>query len=75
MQERMSGASYGLSTLLVWMGGLNWPVISMVLGCILGIATFILNWRFQVRKLQVLQQAAERGYLNEPKRELRNRDS
>ena len=75
MQERVSGASYGLSTLLVWMAGLDWPVISLVLGCILGIATFALNWWFQIKKLRLLAEGIERGYLNEPKPELLKRSS
>lgn len=74
MQDKLNNSSYGLSALLMWMGTWNWPVISMVLGCVLGILTFLINWRYQAKRLKVLQDAAERGYLSEPKTELKRLD-
>lgn len=74
MQSKLSDASYGLSALLVWMGTWNWPIVSMALGCVLGILTFIINWRYQAKKLRILEDAAKRGYLSEPKSELWKRD-
>ena len=67
-----SKVSLGTSTLIIWMGGLNWNMIFMVTGFLMGLATLLINWYYKHKNSKVFaeasKEAAKRGYiLNEPK--------
>ena len=67
-----SKLSLGMSTLVVWMGGLNWNMIFMVAGFLMGLATLGINWYYKHKNSKIfaegVKKAAEKGYmLNEPK--------
>lgn len=67
-----SKVSLSTSTFVVWMGGLNWNMIFMVAGFLMGLATLGINWYYKHKNSKVFaeaaKKAAENGYiLNEPK--------
>ena len=67
-----SKVSLGMSTLVVWMGGLNWNMIFMVAGFLMGLATLLINWYYKYKNSKVFaeasKEAAKRGHvLNESK--------
>jgi len=67
-----SKVSLGTSSFVVWMGGLNWNMIFMVAGFLMGLATLGINWYYKHKNSKVfadgVKKAAEKGYiLNEPK--------
>ncbi|BBD74690.1 hypothetical protein [Pectobacterium phage PPWS2] len=67
-----SKVSIGTSALLMGMGGLNWNMIFMVAGFLMGLATLCINWYYKHKNSKVfaegVRRAAEKGYvLREPK--------
>lgn len=67
-----SKVSLSASTLIIWMGGLNWNMIFMVAGFLMGLATLLINWYYKYKNSKVFveasKEAAKRGHvLNEPK--------
>lgn len=62
----------GTSGLVTYMGSLNWNMIFMVAGFLMGLATLLINWYYKHKNSKVFEQAsneaAKRGYiLREPK--------
>lgn len=60
------------SAIVVGMGGLNWNMIFMVAGFLMGLATLCINWYYKHKNSKVfaegVRRAAEKGYvLREPK--------
>lgn len=67
-----SKLSIGTSALVMGMGSLNWNMIFMVLGFLMGLATLCINWYYKHKNSKVfaegVRRASEKGYLlNEPK--------
>lgn len=69
MGEKSASVSYGTAAFLLWLGQLDWSTISMVLGCILGIATFFVNLYYKRKNSKIYETAVKRGYLDEPQDE------
>lgn len=72
VQDGTTRLALGISGLVTSMGGLNWNMIFMVAGFLLGLATLLINWYYKHKNHKVFKQAskeaAKRGYiLREPK--------
>lgn len=67
MHERTATASYGISGLIIWLATLDWSTISMVVGIILGIGTFFINWHYKRANSKAFRDAIAKGRLiNDP---------
>lgn len=57
----------GSSGLVTYMGSLNWNMIFMVAGFLMGLATLLINWYYKHKNSKVFAsaagKAAERGYV------------
>lgn len=67
-----SKVSLGMSTLVIWMGGLDWNIVFMVAGFLMGLVTMGINWYYRHKNSRIfaegVKRAAEKGYvLNGPK--------
>lgn len=67
MHEKTSAASYSFAAVILWLGQVDWSTLSMIIGIILGIGTFIINWYYKRKNTRIYEEAVKRGYFNEPK--------
>jgi len=72
VQDGTTRLALGTSGLVTYMGSLNWNMIFMVAGFLMGLATLLINWYYKHKNSKVFEQAskeaAKRGYiLREPK--------
>jgi len=67
MQDRASLASYAGSLAVTSAGALDWNLICMLGGLILGVLTFGVNWYYKYQNSKAYRAALSKGVkLNEP---------
>ncbi|WP_075181099.1 phage holin [Pantoea sp. 1.19] len=71
-----SAASYCVSGTLVcggsvsqWLHDLDWNLVAVISGIVIGIATFMVNLYFKHRQTKAYEQALQRGYTPAPPQE------
>lgn len=56
----------GASGMFEWFQGLDWNVIALICGIVIGIATYITNFYFKRRQTRAYESALTRGYAITP---------
>lgn len=68
LSDKTAAASYASSGFAMYLGTLDWNLICMVGGLILGILTFGVNWYYKRLNARVYRDAVQKGViLREPK--------
>lgn len=72
VQDGPTRVALGTSGFVTYVSSLNWNMIFMVAGFLMGLATLLINWYYKHKNSKVFEQAskeaAKRGYiLREPK--------
>jgi multisubunit Na+/H+ antiporter MnhB subunit len=64
MQRITSFFSYLIAVFLTWFAGLTSQDIAFLVGAIVGVATFLVNWYYRRKTYRLLKEMGVRGEIN-----------